>query len=88
VDYIAHIEEVIPGWSLEDAAEVSDDFATEFGESWPAVIFQHLINAYPGLDVYPLSLQQAQEMGWSPYAEDRNPPSLDNLWRPVDLSAE
>lgn len=77
VDYIAHIEEFIPGWSLEDTAEVSDDFATEFDESWAAVIFQHLIDAFPGLDVFPLSPQQAHEMGWPPYAEDQNPPPLD-----------
>ena len=88
VDYIAHIEEFTPGWSVEDAAEVSDDFAIEFDDSWPAVIFQHLIDACPGLDVYPLSPQQAHEMGWPPYAEDRHPPPLDHLWRPVDLSTD
>ena len=88
VDYIAHIEEFLPGWSLEGAVEVSDDFAAEFDESWPAVIFQRLIDAYPGLDVYPITLQQANEMGWPPYAEDRDPPPLDHLWRPVHLSTE
>lgn len=88
VDYLAHIEEFIPGWSLEGAAEVGDDFAADFGESWPAVIFQQLIDAYPDLDVYALSPQQAQDMGWPPYAEDRNPPPVDHLWRPVDLTAD
>jgi hypothetical protein len=86
VDYIAYVEEFMRGWSLEGATEVSDDFAADFNDSWPAIIFQHLIEAYPALDVYPLSQQQAQDMGWSPYAEDQQPPSLDHLWRPVDLS--
>jgi hypothetical protein len=88
VDCIAHVEEFIPAWSLEGAAEVSDDFAAEFGESWPSVIFQHFIDAYPGLDLYPLSPQQAHEMGWLPYTDDQNPSPLDHLWRAVDLSAE
>jgi hypothetical protein len=42
----------------------------------------------PGLDAYPITLQQAYEMGWLSYAEDRDPPSLDHLWRPIDLSTE
>jgi hypothetical protein len=88
VDYLAYVEEFIPSWSLEGAAEVGDDFAADFDESWPAVIFQHLIDAYPDLDVYALSPQQAQDMGWPPYAEDPNPPPLDHLWRPVDPTAD
>lgn len=84
VDYLARVEEINPGWSLEIAAGVGDDFAVDFDESWHAVIFQHLIDAYPNLDVYALAPQQAQEMGWSPNAEDQNPPPLDHLWRPVD----
>lgn len=88
VDFVAHIEEFIPGWSLEGTTEVSEDFAVDFDESWPAVVFQHLVDAYPDLDVYPISAQQAKDLGWSPYADDRNPPPLDNLWRPVDLAAD
>ena len=88
VDYLAHVEEIIPGWSLEGATEVGDDFAVEFDESGPDVIFQHLIDAYPDLDVYALSPQQAQDIGWPPYTDDPNPPPIDHLWRPVDLTAD
>jgi hypothetical protein len=87
VDYIAHIIEFVPGWSLEGTSEVSEDFAAEFDESWPAVIFQHLIDAYPDFGVYPLSPEQAEEMAWPSHAEDQNAPPPDHLWRPIDLSA-
>ena len=73
VDYLAHVEEIIPGWSLEGATEVGDDFAVEFDEPGPDVIFQHLIDGYLDLDVYALSPQQAQDMGWPPYSDDPNP---------------
>lgn len=86
VDYIAHVAEFSPGWSLEGAARVSEHFADELSDSWPVVVFQHLVDSYPLLDVYPLSLEQAQDMGWSPYFEDEHPPPFEHLWRPVDLS--
>ena len=85
VDYIARVAEFLPGWSLEGAAEVSAHFADELSDSWPAVIFQHLVDSYLPLDVYPLSLEQAQDMGWSPYF-DEHPPPFEHLWRPVVLS--
>ena len=85
VDYIAHVAEFPPGWSLEGAV-VSEDFAGELSDSWPAVIIQYLIDAYPELDVYPLSMEQAQEMSWQPYFEDEHPPSFDHLWRPANVS--
>jgi hypothetical protein len=88
VDYIVHIIDLSPGWSVEGATEVSEDFAAEVSDTWPAVIFQQLIDAHPGLDVYPLSLEQAQEMGWPPYLEDEHPPPFEHLWRPVNLSAD
>jgi hypothetical protein len=86
VDYIVHIDEIAPGWSVEGATKVSEDFAMEFDETWTAVIFQRLIESYPGLDVHPLSLEQAEEMGWPPCFDDRHPPPFEHLWRPVDLS--
>lgn len=52
------------------------------------VIFRHLLDAYPELDVYPLSLEQAQEMGWQPHFEDEHPLPFEHLWRPVDLTAD
>jgi hypothetical protein len=85
VDYIVHINEFLPGWSLEGAAEVDEDFAAKVSDTWPAVIFQELIDACPALDVHPLSLEQVQEMGWPPRAGD---PSFEHLWRPVELSAD
>ena len=85
VDHILHIEEFPPGWSLEGATEVGEDFKAKVSDTWPAVIFQQLIDTYPALDVHPLSLEQAQEMGWPPRAGD--PPS-EHLWRPVDLSTD
>jgi hypothetical protein len=86
VDYIVDGDDF--GWSLEGTSEVSEDLAGEIGGSWPAVIFQYLIDAYPELDVYPLGLDQAREMGWEPCFDDKNPPPFEHLWRPVDLSAE
>jgi hypothetical protein len=74
------------GWSLKGAAEVSEDFADVLSDSWPAVVFQHLVDSYPPLGVYPLSLEQARDMGWLPYFEDEHPPQFEHLWRPVDLS--
>jgi hypothetical protein len=92
VDYIARVPEFLPEWSLEGAAEVSEEVAREFvneiSDSWPAVIFQWLVDAYPALDVYPMSPEQVQEMGWPPYFEDENPPPFEHLWRRVDLSAD
>jgi hypothetical protein len=83
VDYIAHVDEF--GWSLEGTIEVSESLQTELGDSWPAVVFQHLVDACPGLDVHSLSLEQAQEMGWRPFFDDEHPPPFEHLWRPVDL---
>jgi hypothetical protein len=67
---------------------VSEDFAAELSDSWPAVIFQHLLDAHPAVDVYPLSVEQAHEMGWQPCFDDKHPPTSEHCWRPVDLSAE
>jgi hypothetical protein len=83
VDWISEADGL---WSLEACKEVSERFADGLSDSWPTVIFQQLIDACPELDVYPLSLEQAQELGWEPHFDDRNPPPLDQLWRPVDLS--
>jgi hypothetical protein len=88
VDYIVHLEDFPPGWSVEGATKVSETFWEEVGDTWPAVIFQRLIDAYPGLDVYSLTLEQAQEMGWPPCFDDEHPPSFEHLWRPVDLSTD
>jgi hypothetical protein len=88
VDYIVHLIDFPPGWSVEGATEVGEDFAAEVSDTRPAVIFQQLVDAYPELDVYPLSLEQAQEMGWLPYFEDEHPPPFEHLWRPVDLSTD
>lgn len=88
VDYIVHIEEFPPGWSLEGATEVSEDFAAKVSDTWPAVIFQQLVDACPAFDVHPLSLEQAQELGWPPYFADEHPPPFEHLWRPVDLSVD
>jgi len=84
VDYIVHLEDPAD-WSLEGATKVGEDFAANVGDTSPAVIFQQLIDAYPALDVHPLSLEQAQEMGWPPRAED---PPFEHLWRSVDLSTD
>lgn len=84
VDYLAYVDEY--GWSLEHTTQVSGDIAIEIGDSWPAITFQYLVNANQDLDVYPLSLEQAQEMGWAPCFDDPNPPPFDHLWRPVVLS--
>jgi hypothetical protein len=88
VDYIVHIIELLPGWWLEGTSEVSEDFAAEFDESSPAVIFQHLIDAYPDFGVYHLTPEQAEEMAWPSHPEDLNAPPLEHLWRPIDLSAD
>lgn len=88
VDYIVHTEEVPPGWWLEGATEVGQDFSAKVSDTWPAIIFQQLVNACLALDVHPLSLEQAQEMGWPAYFEDNKHLTLsDRLWRPVDLPA-
>lgn len=80
MDYIARVPELLPEWSLQGSAEVSEEFAQEFvneiSDAWPAVIFQSLVDAYPALDLYPLSLEQAREMGWPPYSEDEHPPAI------------
>jgi hypothetical protein len=68
VDFIAHVDYA---WSLEGTARVTEDVAQEIGDSWPAIVFQYLVDAYPGLDVCPLSLEQAQEMGWGPCFDER-----------------
>lgn len=86
VDYIAHTEEL--GWSLEGTVEVSADLTTEISDSWPALIFQRLIDAHRDVDVRPLTLEQVHELGWEPGPDDDDPPHLEHLWRPVDLSEE
>ena len=35
MNYLAHVEEIMAGWSLEGATEVGDDFAVDFEESGP-----------------------------------------------------
>ena len=86
VDYLAHIEEFILDWSREGAAEVGDDFAADFGESWPAVIFQHLMGAYPTWTCMPLARSKARK--WAGPPRTRTPPRMDHLWRLVDLTAD
>lgn len=81
VDYIVYVEG--EGWSLERTVTVDEDFAVLLADSWPAEVFQRLIEACPSLDVHALSREQAQELGWLPCADDPNPPPLDHLWRPV-----
>jgi hypothetical protein len=88
VDCIVHIEEFVPSWSLESTVKVDENFEAEISDSWPAVIFQHLIEANPSLGIFPLSPEQTQGMGWLPYVEDEHPPPFEHLWRPVDLSAD
>jgi hypothetical protein len=62
-----------PGWSLEHATEVGDDFSVDFDESGPDVIFQYLIDAYPNLDLYAQPAACAGP-GLAPYADDPTPP--------------
>ena len=88
VDYIVHIEEFAPSRSLESTVTVDESFEAKIRDSWPAVVFQHLIEANPSLGIFPLSLDQAQEMGWLPSSEDEGPPPFEYLWRPVDLSVD
>lgn len=85
VDYVVRVDE-FSGLYLEGTAEVSEDLQMELRDCRPAVIFQYLVDAYPTLDVYPLTVEQAEEGGWSPCFDDEHPPPFEHLWRPVDLS--
>ena len=83
VDYIARIE---GAWYLEATAQVRDDLAAGIGDCWPDVIFQYLVDASREFDVYPITVAQARELGWLVCFDDRSPPPLDHVWRPVDVS--
>lgn len=84
VDYIVRVDEFRPSRSLENTVEVGDDFEQEIHNSSPDVIFQHLIDASPDLGIFSLTPEQAQEMCWRPYVEDKSPPPLEHLWRPLE----
>jgi hypothetical protein len=86
VDYLAYVRSSsLPGrWRAP--LRVGENFAVDFDQSWPAVISQHLIDAYPTLTCTPKPAASPGH-GLAPYAEDQNPPPLDHLRSPVALTA-